>query len=211
MINLHNIDCMKFMADKPDNCYDLAITDPDYGIGETWKKNRKGVQKKTYSYKNLSISSAEYFKQLFRISKEWFIFGSNYYTKYLPPSNKIICWDKSCTWEKDHKSEFELAQTSITSRPATIIRVPWSGCRKGTETGIKVIHPHQKPLELYMKVLKLYAKKGWKILETHGGSMSIAIACYVLKFDLDICEKDKHYFEVGKKRYEKHISQVRMF
>lgn len=70
------------------------------------------------------------------------------------------------------------------------------------------IHITQKPIDLYRRCLLKFAKKGDKILDTHGGSMSSAIACDMEGFDLDICEIDTEYYNKGKKRFENYKRQL---
>ena len=209
-IRLFNEDCLITMAKMPDKAFDLAIVDPPYGIGKTWKKKRKGQKIFNGKYRNERPPDKEYLKQLFRVSKNYIVWGANFYAD-LWPSKNVIAWDKECTWEKDHKSEIEIAVTSKNHRPVSIFRHAWSGARKGGETGIKIIHPHQKPIALYKWLLKNYAKPGDKILDTHGGSMSIAIACWDMGHDLDLYEIDKDYFEAGKRRLENHQKQQVLF
>lgn len=215
MIQINEIilgDCMDIMPLIPELNRDvLAIVDPPYGIGETWKKNREGKNKDTKSYKNNSIPDSSYFKELFRISYDWIIWGSNYFTKYLPPSNKLICWDKICNCITELKSEFEIAQTSITKYPARFYRQQWSGWKKGEETGIKTIHPHQKPVMLYRWLLQKYAKPGDIILDTHSGSGSLACACHLEKFDFIAIEKDVDYHRDSVKRLDELRAQGVLF
>lgn len=209
-IRLFNEDCLPAMRKMKDKQFDLALVDPPYGIGKTWHKNRKGEKSFTGDYKNEKPPDVNYFQQLFRVSEHFVIWGANYYADVWPTKN-VIVWDKECTWEKDHKSEIEIAVTSKTHRPVSIFRHAWSGGRKGVETGIKIIHPHQKPVALYKWLLKNYAKPGDKILDTHGGSMSIAIACWDMGHDLDLYEIDKDYYEAGKRRLENHQKQQVLF
>ena len=215
-INLYNCDCMDFMADKPDNAYDLAIVDPPYGIGAGERIGRQSKGQNINDFKKPKYKTSKwdnakpnrkYFKELFRISKNQIIWGGNYFE--LPISRGWVFWDKKPIIP--NYSAGELAWTSFDCVLKRII-INWNGkIRTGIEKGYKAIHPTQKPIELYRWLLKNYAKPGDKILDTHGGSMSIAIACHDMGFDLDLCELDKDYFEAGKKRYENHISQVRMF
>lgn len=223
-IEFYNIDCVEFMKTKPDGYYDLAIVDPPYGIGQPKQGNLKGYNGRKSLEERLQknrlntgagklkdrklntsncewdneIPSDEYFAELKRVSKNQIIWGGNYFP--LPPSRCIICWDKVQPWE--NFSQVELAWTSFDS-PAQLYRYD-------NRTGDK-IHPTQKPISLYRWVLQKYAKEGYKILDTHGGSMSIAIACDKENFDLDICEIDEQYFEAAKKRYEIHKQQLTMF
>lgn len=205
LINLYHADCMEFMADKPDNCYDLAIVDPPYGL-ERYKKKDGGNSKKIKSFGdkdkewNNTKPNKMYFDELFRISKYQIIWGCNNFV--LPISEYFIVWDK-----KQMMPSFARCELAWTNK-----NIPAKICEQRTiESEYNKIHPTQKPKELYRWLLKNYAKKGDKILDTHGGSMSIAIACHDMGFDLDLCELDKDYFEAGKARYEKHISQMRMF
>ncbi|MFA5747393.1 MAG: DNA methyltransferase [Candidatus Paceibacterota bacterium] len=198
MINLINEDCLPALKKYPDNTFDLAIVDPPFGIGKTWNKNRKGQKSFVNNYTNATRPPAEYFVQLKRVSRNWIIWGANFFDLW--PSKNVIIWDKICTWEKDHKAECEIALTSLTHRPISIFRHAWSGGRKGPETGIKIIHPHQKPIALYKWCLEKYAHNGDSILDTHIGSASIALACLDLGFDLTAYEIDPSIFNAAKKR-----------
>jgi len=204
MINMYNTDCMEFMADKPDNYYDLAIVDPPYGImdkiisggnADCRIKLQKGLEKF-----NDVVPKKEYFYQLRRISKNQIIWGGNYFVKHLYHSRGWIVWDKTIP-DGMNFAKAELAFTSF-NRNLEMFRP------KKTK---KTFHPTEKPVELYRWLLKNYAKKGDKILDTHGGSGSICIACHDMGFDIDWMELDKDYFNSAKKRYEKHIEQIRMF
>ena len=223
-INLHHTDCMDFMRDVPDNYYELCICDPPYGIGQPKQSNLKGYKGRKSLEERLeknrlntgagklknrllnnsncnwddSIPSDEYFIELKRISKNQIIWGGNYFP--LPPSRCIICWDKMQPWE--NFSQIELAWTSF-DMPAQIFKFD-------NRTGDK-IHPTQKPVALYKYLLDKYAKPNDKILDTHGGSMSIAIACHDYGFDLDLCELDKEYFDKGMQRVKNHVAQQKLF
>ncbi len=112
--------------------------------------------------------------------------------------------------KKTFMSEAELAWTNI-KIPIRIFNIIWDGFKKGSETGIKTIHPHQKPIILYKKVLENYAKPGDKLIDTHSGSGSFRIAAYDLGFDLVSCELDKDYYEANEKRFQNHIAQKDLF
>jgi len=197
-------DCMEFMADVPDKYYDLAIVDPPYGIGMDWRKRKRTASKFIWKYDNKQIPNKYYFDELRRVSKNWIIWGWNYYTSILEPTNYLICWDKKFSEETSFSSMFELAGTSI-KIPANIFRYSWDGARKEDEAGIVKIHPHQKPIALYKWLLTNYAKPGQKIFDSHGGSFSHAIAAYDLGFDLYIIELDEEYFNAGKARFDAHV------
>lgn len=212
MIRCHNIDCMKFMKSVPDGSYDLAIVDPPYGIGapkmsdtpSKRKKNRLNsgsgkLDKRILNASNCDwdneIPPPQYFHELFRVSKYQIIWGGNYFP--LPPTRCMVCWDKCQPWE--NFSQFELAWTSF-DRPAAMFRFD-------NRTGEK-IHPTQKPVALYKWLMTKFAKPGWKLLDTHGGSFSSAIAAHELGFDMDICEIDETYFKAGKERLDKIQQQL---
>jgi site-specific DNA-methyltransferase (adenine-specific) len=197
----YNVDCMGYMANTPSNFFELAIVDPPYGIGKSWKKSKNSPfchHKSTYS--NDAIPSKEYFQELFRVSKNQIIWGGNYYTEYLPPRNSWIVWSKGRSYDKQHTSEGELAWTSF-SVPLRIVQRLWCGCavcepRSG-------VHPHEKPASLYLWLLKNYAKPGDKIFDSHLGSGSSRIAAYALGFDFYGCEVDKAYFDAQEKRFRR--------
>jgi len=209
MIELLNIDCNEYMSTLPDNSFDLAIVDPDYGIGQNWKKDRYSkFYTHNSTYKNKKIPSAEYFKQLFRVSKNQIIWGGNYYTEHLPARNSWIVWDKDRKFKESHMSECELAWNSF-KIPMRIIKIRWNGfIRNEARHGI---HPHEKPTSLYRWLLMEYATVGNKILDTHIGSASIALACHDLGFNLTGCEIDKHYSDEAIKRLDNHKKKITLF
>ena len=210
-INLYNADCLPAMKKMADNQYDLAIVDPPYNVGAS--NGMFGGHPGSYRpdlkhYTNYNKTpNKEYFNELFRISKNQIIWGSNYYPQYLYHSGAII-W-----WKKDYGplSDAEIAFQSF-SKIVSVIKHKWSGFNKEkSDKNIIRIHPNQKPVALYKWLLKNYAKEGDKILDTHGGSMSIAIACWDYGYDLDAYEIDKDYFEAGKKRLETHKAQLQLY
>ena len=215
-INFYNCDCMDHMAKCENNKYDLAIVDPPYGIQGA---NLKGFKKKNIQHEQHekckkwdNIPSDKYFKELLRVSRDQIIWGCQYFTKFLPSFSQPLIWDKGTG--DNYFADGEMAFCSIKGT-LRFFRHQWCGAFKDSERGNKAIHINQKPIALYKWCLQKYANRYEdqcdKILDTHGGSMSIAIACHDMGFDLDLCELDKDYFDAGKKRYEKHISQVRMF
>ena len=206
MINFYNMDNMEFMKDKPNNYYDLAIVDPPYGINVNISIGRRKGDKKSDYHKfhgdDSSIPNREYFEELFRVSKNQIVWGGNYMTEFLNPSPCWLLWDKGFS-ENITFAQFEMAWTSFSSSTK---KYDFNAASNRNR-----IHPTEKPTDLYRWVIQKYAKKGDKIIDTHGGSMSIAIACDLEGFDLDICEIDKDYFNAGKKRFEDHINQGRLF
>ena len=201
-IELHNEDCMELMKRYPDNYFELAIVDPPYGINAGNMTLGKGKNKKYQQGKNWDneIPNDCYFKELKRVSKNQIIWGGNYFD--LPATKCFLIWDKKND-DRDF-AECEFAWASF-DNVARMFRM-----RPQNMDGGK-IHPTQKPVALYKWLLTNYAKQGDKILDTHGGSMSIAIAAHDLGFDLVLSELDKDYFEAGKKRLENHRAQVSIF
>lgn len=204
-------DCMKLMPRYPDKYFDLAVCDPPFGIGQDWKKRHKGNEYSETTYKNDRIPEKAYFTELFRVSKNQIIFGYNYFTEILGPTNYLIVWDKvSSNNDVFAYSQAEIAYTSI-RRPVQVISVQWDGYKMGRETHIKKIHPHQKPIDLYIKILQKYASPGDLILDTHMGSGSSVIACHRLGFDITACEIDPVYFAAAGRRINDYIAQGDLF
>ena len=205
---------MELMARYPDNHFELAIVDPPYGISQpVFRKGSKNKVAKTKEYNNevynQNAPDEKYFSELFRISKNQIIWGANYYNNLLSPGNKWIFWDKGT--EKTQWGDGELAYTSF-SGSITKYSFTWNGMIQGDMKNKEIrIHPTQKPVKLYEWLLMNYAKEGDKILDTHLGSGSIAIACHNLGFDLTACELDKDYYEAAIKRLKQHQSQLTMF
>jgi site-specific DNA-methyltransferase (adenine-specific) len=205
MINITNEDNMLLMARYPDNYFELAIVDPPYGIGmdggNVGYKGFNNFEKKGW---DKAIPEREYFEELFRISKNQIVWGGNYFG--LPSTRCFLVWDKGEGFYNRTYAECELAWTSFDKNTVKYKRDPLA---KGDYKG--KIHPTQKPVKLYEWLLMNYAKEGDKILDTHLGSGSIAIACHNLKFDLTACELDKDYYEASLKRLHSHQSQLTMF
>ena len=194
---------MEAMAAMPDNAYDLAIVDPPYGIGRGGKPKSTSSHGGHKGYKMKSWDDnppgPEYFSELFRVSRNQIIWGANYYPQYLPSSPGWILWDKG---QRIDQADGELAFSSI-CKPLRI----FTKNRRSIQTD-GAIHPTQKPVALYKWLLTNYAKEGDKILDTHLGSGSIAIACHDKGFDLDGWELDEDYYQAALKRYRTHASQL---
>ena len=199
MITATNEDNMIMMARYPDNYFDLAIVDPPYGIEV---KTRVFDDGKKWDNE---IPTKQYFKQLFRVSKNQIIWGGNYFLDYLNPTPCFLIWDKKMT-DKHLMSMSEFAWTSFRSKNL-IFRQPPVGDRGFYNIDGTRIHPTQKSIKLYEWQLINYAKEGDKILDTHRGSASLDIACHNLGFDLVTCELDKDYFNDGNKRLKQHQNQ----
>lgn len=182
-ITITNEDCMELMKRTPDNYYDLAITDPPYGIdaGKMTMGSGKHKFKKGKNW-DANIPSDEYFKELFRVSKNQIIWGGNYFPLEL--NNNWIIWDKLNP--NMSFSEAELAWCSINNNTRIFKRLSTLPDIDGIKR-----HPTQKSVELYKWCLSKYAKQGDKILDTHGGSFSIALACFIFDYELDVCELDE--------------------
>jgi len=212
---------MKLMARYKDNYFDLAIVDPPYGFGKNkivnFSKNYKiykDLQSKKWDTKK---PKKKYFKQLFRVSKNQIVWGGNYFCELWNEglNRGFIFWDK--IQSSHNHADGELAWTSFDTN-AKMFSFCWSGNRygfKGHIQGVgkpsKRIHATEKPVELYEWLLINYAKEGDKILDTHLGSGSIAIACHNLGYDLTACEIDKDYYKAAIERINKHKAQKRLF
>ena len=199
MITATNEDNMLMMARYPDDYFDLAIVDPPYGIEV---KTRVFDDGKKWDNE---IPTKQYFKQLFRVSKNQIIWGGNYFLDYLNPTPCFLIWDKKMT-DKHSMSMSEFAWTSFTTKNL-IFRQPPVGDRGFYNIDGTRIHPTQKSIKLYERQLMNYAKEGDKILDTHRGSASLDIACHNLGFDLVTCEIDTDYFNDGNKRLKQHQQQ----
>ena len=202
-MTITNEDNIKLMARYEDNYFDLAIVDPPYGINAG--KMTMGSGKHEFVKNKDWDSSApndEYFNELFRVSKNQIIWGGNYFK--LPLNNNWLIWDKLNP--NLSFSEAELAWCSIKNNIRIFKRLSTLPDYDG-----KKQHPTQKPIKLYEWILLKYGKEGYKILDTHLGSGSIAIACHNLGYDLTACELDKEYYNAAIKRLKQHKQQLTMF
>ena len=208
---------MELMARYPDNYFDLAIVDPPYGIGMskgTMSSNKvKNItSKRDYISKDWdsSIPNEEYFNELFRVSKNQIIWGGNYMIEYLCNTSCFVVWDKKSN-DGSNFADAEIAWTSFKTA-IRVFKYDWIGFGYlNNPQKEKKIHPTQKPVQLYSWLLQTYAKQGDKILDTHLGSGSIAIACHDYKFELTACELDEEYFLKAKQRIINHVAQQSLF
>lgn len=198
-MNITNEDNMELMARYEDKYFDLAIVDPPYGIdiNSSGRLGHYGGKEKKWDNE---IPNLEYFAELQRVSKNQIIWGANYFN--MPPTRCFLIWDKQQP-ERVSFASCEYAWTSFNESAKTFYYRP-----QGADP--YRIHPTQKPIKLYKWILNKYAKEGDKILDTHLGSGSIAIACHDLGFDLTACELDTDYFNAAMKRLNEHKQQLRL-
>ena len=207
MIKITNEDNMELMKRYPDNYFDLAIVDPPYGINVNISMGRRKGDKKSNYHKfageDKSAPDNSYFKELLRVSKNQIIWGANHFIETIPNANSK-CW---IIWDKKFSNDVSFASAELA----------WCSLDKVVKTysvssqDPKRIHPTQKPVSLYEFCLLNYTEEGDKILDTHLGSGSIAIACHNLGYDLTACELDKDYYNAAIKRLQNHQQQIRMF
>ncbi len=191
---------MEIMKQIPDKYIDLAITDPPYGIGERLSQGAGKLKNSALQNMNSEwdvLPDEKYFNELFRIAKNQIIWGGNYFN--LSPTRGIICWDKKQYMPTF--SRWEMAWTSFDC-PAKMYEKICNEPR---------IHPTQKPVALYRWLLQNYAKPGDKIIDTHSGSGSCAIACHIEKHDFLAIEKDPDYHAASVKRLEEVRAQGVLF
>jgi site-specific DNA-methyltransferase (adenine-specific) len=204
-INLYNEDCLQAMKAMQDKQFDLAIVDPPYGLG---KRTTDGGSKRNTQTKFMedirrtnwddSTPTQEYFNELKRVSKNQIVWGGNYFE--LHSYRTFVVWDKM-TYVPT-MSQVEMAVTSFDS-PARLVKINSNQSDR--------IHPTQKPVKLYKWLLNEYAETGDKILDTHLGSASIAVACWDMGFDLTAYEIDKEYYDKACKRFEQHSKQMQLW
>ena len=200
-----NADCMEVMKHIKEKETELSCVDPPYGI-ERFKANDGGNSKKIKSFGDKDKNwnnvkpSQEYFNELFRVSQNQIIWGGNNFSEFLPSSEYFIIWDKMQAMPSFARCEMAWTNCHI---PAKIY--------DERSQNISRIHPTQKPVALYKWLLSRYAKPGDKILDTHGGSGSICIACHDLGYDLTWMELDEDYYNAATKRYKDHAAQATLF
>ena len=198
-----NEDCMVGMARYPDKYFDLAIVDPPYGLDKSSLNGSGKLKNRVLNKINTDWDippNEHYFKELFRVSKNQIIWGGNYMIENLQNTRCFIVWDKMTYIPT--MSQIEIAWTSFKTHSQLV---------KINSNQIGRIHISQKPIELYKWLLDKYAKQGDKILDTHLGSGSIAIACHDYGFDLTACELDKEYYYKAMERLKNHQSQQKLF
>jgi site-specific DNA-methyltransferase (adenine-specific) len=201
-------DCTEALKRFSDGYFDIAVVDPPYGIGANKMQLGNG-KKKIYRGEadwDNAIPTAEYWEQLFRVSKNQIVWGGNYMTEYLNPTSAWLFWDKG-TGENDF-ADGELAWTSYNGALRKITK-SWVGAN--AKDGLERIHPTQKPIYLYDWIFNRFAKEGNLILDTHVGSGSSRIAAHKHKLDFVGFEIDKGYFEAQEKRFNAVISQQTLF
>lgn len=220
--HVYQMDCMELMRQTPDNYFDLGVVDPPYGIGEDGSKNHTrggafGGKKnskskamvpaknyKAFSGNDKAPESEDYFKELFRVTKNQIVWGANHFISKLPfDSPAWIVWDK-----ENGESDFADCELAYTSFNCSVRKFSfkWHGMLQGNMANKEIrIHPTQKPIALYSWIFDNYAKPGWRILDTHLGSQSSRIAAYKKGFEFWATELDADYFNEGNERFMKAV------
>lgn len=218
-LELLNIDCIEFMKTCSDKQFDLAIVDPPYGLSihkMNFTQSVNGGVAKRNDYSDITdwdsnAPTKEYFAQLQRVSKNQIIWGWNYFVENLTSCKCYIVWDKKT--EDKYSNDFADCETAWTSfdKPAKVYRHLWSGMmQQNMKDKEKRIHPTQKPVGLYNRCLNDFAEKGMKILDTHLGSGSIAVACHYYGVDLTATEINPKYFADAQERIKNETIQTKI-
>lgn len=212
----YNMDCMEGMKYFPDKYFELAIVDPPYGLHQSGGKNKtRGRYAKAKDYKDYIGGDKEppgkdYFRELFRISKNQIIWGANHFISRMPYDSH--CW---IVWDKENgDTNFADCELAWTSFPSAVRRYKyrWNGMLQENMANKEYrIHPNQKPVELYKWLLGRYANPGDKILDTHVGSASSLIACHQMGYDYVGFELDEHYYKLASERLAAETAQINLF
>lgn len=198
-IDLLHIDCMEYMKGLPDKAFDLAIVDPPYRDENQPTKDMRA----NGSMKSLDgRPTKKYWDELLRVSKNQIVWGANNFE--LPQWKGFIVWDKGIPFD----FTMSMAEVASTSDGLSTISKIFKLRISGAETRV---HPTQKPVKLYRWLLHNYAKQGQRILDTHGGSRSLAIACHQMDFDHVSCEIDLDYHNDSVKRFKEQTMQQSLF
>lgn len=214
----YNLDCMEALVGMPDLCYDLAVVDPPYGIGESGKKaaSRKHLAAapgyKPFAGEDRDAPPPEYFRELARVSRNQVIFGANHFISRLATKLETPCW---IVWDKQNGesdfADFEMAWTSFPGA-ARMFRFRWAGMLQGNMKQKEIrIHPTQKPVALYSWIFSKFARPGDRILDTHLGSGSSRIAAWDAGLDFTGYEIDPDYFKAQEQRFMEYTAQVSLF
>jgi site-specific DNA-methyltransferase (adenine-specific) len=208
-VSVLNSDCMEVMREYPDAHFDLAICDPPWGIGADKNQNKLGGKRghtpRAGTYKKYhdtdwdnSPPDSDYFRELLRVSKNQIVWGGNYYHDL--HLSGVIIW---CKLGSGNYKEGEMAKTSF-----DVFKVfRYSRADAYINDCDDKIHPTQKPVKLYSWLLHNHAKKGQRILDTHLGSGSSAIACSQFGVEMVGCEIDETYFATAVERIGRELQQ----
>lgn len=211
---IHHADCLDFMRQMPDKCVDLVLTDPPYGIGNKFtseygmqeRKSKRG----SFDW-NDKIPEKEVFDEIMRVSKNQIIFGGNYFTEFLKPTNAWLVWDKIGPYNlKNPFSDCELAWTSFNCTVKKYTHVNM-GFISGKDEKGKRIHPTQKPLLLFQDILGDFSKPSDIVFDPFAGSGTTAVAAHKLGRNFICVEKDREYWEKSVARLEEYKKQPTFF
>ena len=207
-------DSLEVMKQLPDNCIDLVLTDPPYGIGESSNNNKsrgKLTAAKDYGSKDWdsSIPEKEVFDEIIRVSKNAIIFGGNYFAHLVPPSPCWIVWNKI-----NYGNDFADCELAWTNYKTAVRKIDfqWNGMLQGDmKNKEERIHPTQKPRQLFRLILEKYLPEGGIVFDGFSGSGTTALACHDLGYDFICVEKDEDYHAASVKRLEEHQRQGMLF
>jgi site-specific DNA-methyltransferase (adenine-specific) len=196
-VTIYNCDCLDLLKRFPYHYFNLSQVDPPYGMGGRWvSKENVGFTLKPDEIGEINKwdkpPEKKYFDELKRVSQNYLVWGGNYFIKYLGDLNSIIIWDKQIRGFT--LADGECCWTSYLNRPLRIINCGQSIRFADKKSAGGRTHPTQKPIYLYRKTLEMYAKPGYRILDTHLGSGTHAIACLMMGFELVACEISAKYY-----------------
>lgn len=200
-------DCLALMKDIPDGSVDMVLTDPPYGKGADKGTNGFGTSRnrKYVGGWDNSAPDENVFNQIFRVAKNVIIFGGNYFSNHLPPSNCWIFWDKKGDIQFNNPfADGELIYTSF-KKPVKKIVFRQQGFISDSKD--KRYHPTQKPTELLQQMLDMFTQPGMTVLDPFMGSGSTGVACVNKGRNFIGMELDQGYFETAKRRIEEAQAQ----
>lgn len=215
-LDLYHCDCMELLRQTPDNYYSLALVDPPYGINMDGGKigGDNCGKAKNYTKKDWDKMPPlkQYFDELFRVSKNQIIFGANHFISLMPYNSS--CW---IVWDKDNTGNFADCELAWASFHTAVRKFKWRWngmLQQNMKDKQERIHPTEKPIQLYEFLIKEYSKPDFKILDTHFGSGSIALAVDKanrldgMNLHLTACEIDLDYVNDSIKRISNYLQQT---
>ena len=215
-------DNAEVLRDLPDGFCDLCLTDPPYGIniaarnGSIGQRKGQGViTRYEYSTWDSVKPGRESFEEMRRVSKQQIVWGGNYFTDCLPPSQCWLVWNK----KQPEGVSFAMAELAYTSFSSS---VKWFECSRAL-IGNKVAnnpekakvfvkyHPTQKPVPLFVWCLLNYSKPGDLIIDPFCGSGTTALACHKTGRRFICIDREPKYIEIAQQRYQNLVAQTELF
>lgn len=202
---LHLGDCLDILGTLGAGSVDAVVTDPPYGISydTSHSKYKNGISRAAATWDIEPFDPSH----ILALNKPTILWGGNCFASRLPDHPGWLCWVKTVRDGAEiRQADMELAWTNCIKRSQTI-RHLWIGAYRDSESGIKNVHPTQKPVRVMQWCINLISKPGDTIIDPYMGSGTTGVAAVKTGRNFIGIEIDPTYYAIAQRRIEDAAAQ----